>query len=312
MDMRGLESLGPFFPGSRIGALFVHGLAGTPRELQSVGKRLNKYGFTVLCPLLAGHCATESELVATNWNDWALSVLTALEHMSEHMDVVFVGGLSAGAVLSLYLAERMPEKVRALALYSTTLRYDGWSIPKLRFLLPLVLHLPYIGKRYRFEETFPYGVKNERLRRRIVAHMNSGDSSEAGLSGTPGYSLRELWRMVAAVKKDLPTVTAPTLLVHARNDDIASLGNALDVRKSLGGESELMLLDDSYHLITVDQERHKVCDATAAFFHKHLTEEQKQTLAASAQCDIPEPHATGEHGVPVAGTERHRPVAMAQ
>lgn len=51
------------------------------------------------------------------------------------MDAVFVGGLSAGAVLSLRHAQRYPGRARGLALYSTTLRYDGWTIPKLSFLL---------------------------------------------------------------------------------------------------------------------------------------------------------------------------------
>ena len=55
--MQSLERLGPFFPGGRIGFLLVHGLAGTPAEMKILGKRLNRYGFTVLCPQLAGHCA---------------------------------------------------------------------------------------------------------------------------------------------------------------------------------------------------------------------------------------------------------------
>ncbi|GHU05838.1 hypothetical protein FACS1894205_6420 [Alphaproteobacteria bacterium] len=126
--MQRLERLGPFFPGSRIGFLLLHGLAGTPSEMKAVGKRLNGYGFSVLCPQLAGHCASEADLIATAWTDWAESASEAFEQMTRRMDVVFVGGLSAGAVLSLYLARRNPEKIRGLALYSITLRYDGWTI----------------------------------------------------------------------------------------------------------------------------------------------------------------------------------------
>jgi len=286
--MQSLEELGPFFPGSRIGVMLVHGLGGTPTEMKSVAKRLNKYGFSVLCPQLAGHCSSEADLIATTWSDWTDSAEQAHARMAEHMDAIFVGGLSAGAVLSLYLAQRRPDSVRGLGLYSTTLRWDGWSIPKLSFLLPLVLRLPYIGKRYRFEEVFPYGIMNEKLRRRIHAQMRSGDSAAAGLSSTPGTSLREMWRLVAIVKKDLPKVVTPALLIHARNDDIASLRNALYVRKRLGGPADLLLLDNSYHMITVDQERNKVCDATAVYFHNLLSEAEKEELARHAQEDVPE------------------------
>lgn len=281
--MQRLEELGPFFPGSRIGVMLVHGLAGTPAEMKAIAKRLNKYGFSVLCPLLAGHCSSEADLVATTWSDWTNSAEYAYERMAEHMDAIFVGGLSAGAVLSLYLARRNPEGVRGLALYSTTLRWDGWSIPKLSFLLPLVLRLPYIGKRYRFEEVFPYGIMNEKLRRRIHSQMQSGNSSSAGLASTPGTSLRELWRLVAIVKRALPKIFTPALLIHARNDDIASLRNALYVQKHLGGPADLLLLDHSYHMITVDQERNKVCDATALYFHDLLDEKEREELSAHAQ-----------------------------
>ncbi|MFQ9489849.1 MAG: alpha/beta hydrolase [Bilophila wadsworthia] len=98
--MQSLERLGPFFPGGRIGFLLVHGLAGTPAEMKILGKRLNRYGFTVLCPQLAGHCASEEELITTCWSDWSRSVEDAFDALSRHMDAVFVGGLSAGAVLA--------------------------------------------------------------------------------------------------------------------------------------------------------------------------------------------------------------------
>ncbi|MDR1241750.1 MAG: alpha/beta fold hydrolase [Deltaproteobacteria bacterium] len=291
--MHHLEQLGPFFPGGRAGFLLIHGLAGTPAEMKIVGKRLNKYGFTVLCPQLAGHCASEAELAASSWIDWAKSALDAFDQLSEHMDAVFVGGLSAGAVLSLYLAECRPEKVRGLALYSITLRYDGWTIPKLRFLLPLVLHLPYIGKRYRFEEAFPYGIMNDSLRNRILTQMRGGDASAAGFTATPGVSVRELLGLVETVKKELPGVSTPTLLMHAKNDDIASLWNARYVQEHVNGPAELLLLENSYHMITVDQERKKVCDATARFAWNLLSPEEKRDLSGCAAENIPETEKAG-------------------
>lgn len=266
----------------------MHGLTGTPKEMLSVAKRLNKYGFTVFCPVLAGHCGTEEDLLATRWRDWANSAERALLEFRDQVDVIFVGGLSAGAVLSLYLADRHPALVRGVVLYSTTLKWDGWSIPKLSFLLPLVLRLPYFGKRYHFVEAFPYGLKNEHLRRRIVAKMKSGDTSAAGHTHTPGVIVRELWRMVDAVKARFSSIHTPALIVHADNDDIAGLrSNALYVQKRLAGPTELLRLYDSYHMVTVDQERHLVADATARFFHRHLDTTEQAALAAGARESIP-------------------------
>ncbi|MCL2790921.1 MAG: alpha/beta fold hydrolase [Desulfobulbus sp.] len=288
--MRHIKENGHFFPGSRTGVLLVHGLTGTPTEMLSVAKRLNKYGFTVFCPVLAGHCGTEEDLLATRWHDWAASAEQALLRLREHVDVTFVGGLSAGAVLSLYLADHYPLLVRGMALYSTTLTWDGWSIPKLSFLLPLVLRLPYIGKRYHFVEAFPYGIKNEHLRRRIVAKMQSGDTATAGHTHTPGVIIRELWRMVDAVKAKFPSIRTPALIVHADNDDIAGLRkNALYMQNRLAGPTELLRLYDSYHMVTVDQERHLVADATARFFQGRLEAEECADLAAAAKESVPGP-----------------------
>ena len=256
--------------------------------MKILGKRLNRYGFTVLCPQLAGHCASEEELITTCWSDWSRSVEDAFDALSQHMDAVFVGGLSAGAVLSLRHAQRYPGRARGLALYSTTLRYDGWTIPKLSFLLPLILKTPYFGKRYRFEEAFPYGIMDDKLRGRILAQMQSGDAAAAGFTATPGASLKQLWGLVAAVKRDLPSIKTPTLIVHAGNDDIASArSNALYVRDHIGGPTELLLLDRSYHMVTIDQERNVVGDATARFAWNLLSDAERERLAAVAREPVP-------------------------
>jgi carboxylesterase len=99
--------------------------------------------------------------------------------------------------------------------------------------------------------------------------------------------VRELLGLVAAVKKELPGVSSPALLIHAINDDIASIWNARYVQQHMSGPSELVLLQNSYHMITVDQERKKVCDVTASFAWNLLSDEEKNGLAANASESIP-------------------------
>ena len=276
-----LKALGPLLPGSRIGVLLVHGLTGTPTEMSGVAKELNRYGYTVLCPLLAGHCVSEAELLKTTWQDWYASVERAFLAMSKHVDVVFAGGISAGAVLSLRLAQKFPGKVRGLGLCATTLWWDGWAIPKLSFLLPLLLRLPFT-KNYRFVEAWPYGIKNEKLRDRIYTQMMGGDPSEAGFSGTPGRSLRELWRLVDIVKEKLPGTTTPALMVHASDDDIASIRNALYIRENIGGPSRLVPMYESYHMITIDQERRQVGFEASRYFFEQLDGAERAELFSYA------------------------------
>jgi len=280
--MKELKSLGTLWPGSRIGIMLIHGLTGTPTELSVMARDLNGYGFTVFCPLLAGHCVSEAELLKTNWQDWYDSVKTALNAFSKHVDVIFSGGISAGAVLSLKLAQDFPEQLRGLVLYSTTLWWDGWATPKLSFILPFVLRLPYIGKRWRFKEAWPYGIKNERLRERVRLKMQNGDPSEAGFSGMPGFSLRELWRLVDLVKEKLPQIKIPVLLIHARDDELTSIRNAIYIKNRVGGTKRLIAMENSYHMITIDQERHQVSRQTACYFFGQLSRQEQDLLTACA------------------------------
>ena len=262
--------------------LLIHGLAGTPKEMDSVGMRLHKYGFTVSIPVLAGHCGDTASLLASDRHDWEETVEKAYRELAEQTDVVFAGGLSAGALLAVQLAHKHPE-IRGLSLYSVTIKWDGWSIPRRGVLLAPLLHLPWFRKRYRLREAFPYGIKNENLRDRIIMRLESGDTSAAGHTDTPGETLLEMLRIIAQAKKLMPQVKSPTLIVHAAEDDMVDVKNAYYVQNRMGGQAELLVLNDSYHLVTIDQERQTVAKETARHFWNQLTEAERTSLTQKAR-----------------------------
>ncbi len=255
------------YPGQEAAVLLIHGLTGTPTEMRYIGKGLAAEGFAVYGMQLAGHCGSEEALLRTRWPDWYASVEEAYQELAAEYPVVFVAGLSMGAVLAIHLAASRPARLQGIACYSTTLWYDGWAIPKLQFLLPLVLATP-LADRYRFVENFPYGIKDERLRQWVVDSMHSGNSTLAGNLGTTGRSLRELQRLVRVVKQEMSQVTVPTLVVHARDDDMTSSSNADYLQRHLAGPVRKVLLDDCYHIITIDRQRHEVIRESAQFFQK--------------------------------------------
>ncbi len=245
--------------------LLIHGLTGTPNEMRFVGKALAKAGFTVYGMQLAGHCGTEDDLLTTGWRDWYASVEAAHAELVAKHGTICVAGLSMGALLALHLAYNHPDTVKGIALYSVTFWHDGWTIPKLGFLLPLFLYTP-LGLRYRFIEAYPYGIKDERLRKRVVASMLSGDSAAAGTLGMTGRSLRQLYAFIRVLRPELPGIATPTLILHSTEDDITSLRNPRFVERRLAGPVKTVLLDDCYHMITVDQQRNEVVRETIDFF----------------------------------------------
>lgn len=256
------------FEGGRSGVLLIHGLTGTPSEMRLVGKGLNRAGFSVYGMQLAGHCGDVPDLLATGWKDWYASVVAAAERFRGEVDHLFVAGLSMGAVLALKLAADRPDWVRGVGVYGATFRYDGWAIPwygRLSFLLPLVTRFG-LGKNLMVHESEPYGLRDERLRAQISGLMLGGDSAAAGLPGNPWPSLGQMYEMAAVVRRELPKVTAPCFVAHATEDDVASLENAYLVARSVSGPVEMLLLEDSYHMITVDRERRTLSQRSADFF----------------------------------------------
>jgi carboxylesterase len=257
-----------FYQGGRSGVLLIHGLSGTPTEMRFVGKGLHHAGFTVYGPRLAGHCGDEAALLATGWRDWYASVEAAAERLRPQVDRLFVAGLSMGAVLALHLAAQRPLLVDGVALYGTTLRHDGWTIPpvaRLAFLLPFVTRLG-IGHGRRFSECYPYGIKDERTRMRILDCMRAGDSAAAGLVGIPWLALADFYRLAARVRRELAAVVAPCLIVHAVEDDIANARNAALVAQHVSGPVNTVWLEDSYHMVTLDRQRQRVVDVSVEFF----------------------------------------------
>ncbi len=256
-----------WMPGNEIGVLLIHGLGGTPLELKSVATGLHRAGCTVHVCQLAGHCGSEADLAATTWKDWYASVEAAYQALESRCARIFVGGLSMGAILALQIARPLPKSLLGVLLYAPTLYYDGWSVRNQRWLIrwlrPLI-STP-LGRRYRFVEREPYGIKDERIRAIIRAALASGDSSQAGVEGTPAVSLRELWRLTEAVRPHLGDISVPALIIHPRDDDVSSLRNVYELQEKLGGLVETVVLNDSYHLITLDRQRALVVERSVDF-----------------------------------------------
>lgn len=257
--------------------LLIHGLTGTPVEMQAVGRGLAQQGFTAYGVQLAGHCGSEADLLCTNWHDWYASVEQAWFDVSHKHEQVFVAGLSMGALMAIHLCARHPGKVPGIGLYSPTLFYDGWAIPKLALLLPIFLPTP-IGARYRFVENFPYGIKNERLRQYIHECMMSGNSELAGNLGMTGLSLRQLRALIRLVKSELPRVHTPAVILQAREDDVSSPANAEYLARRIGGPCRVEMLDDCYHMITIDQQRDEVVRHSAEFFQQCMASQSANNV----------------------------------
>ena len=269
---------GFFLKSGENAVLLVHGLTGTPAEMRAIANRLVKDGFSVMCPQLSGHCGSVSALKRSKWQDWYGSIEKSFEALKQEHPQVYVAGLSMGALIALKLAKEKGARVDGLGLLSTTFFYDGWNIPHLRqkFLLPIVLYSPL---RYfmSWQEPPPYGIKCERTRAMVHSVLTQRDELSAekiGIFRTPAVTVHESFRMIRAVKKLLPGVHSPALIVHSTEDNMASLRNAHYVAKHISSSKvETYFVDDTYHVLTLDKRKSDIAHRLAIFFRSCAAKE---------------------------------------
>jgi carboxylesterase len=142
--------------------------------------------------------------------------------------------------------------------------YLGWGVPLYSRFFALVTQR-WCADLFWFSEREPFGIKDRRVRALVTAAIQSGDSSQAGQLSNPGGVMLELRWLVKTVCRELATIRQPSLILHPREDDRASLRNALYLQNRLAGRVEVFILDDSYHVITLDRQRQVAIDRTNQF-----------------------------------------------
>ena len=256
--------------------LLLHGLTGTPTELGYVAHYLRRRGgHSVRVPRLANHGQPLGVLARTTWRELYASARLAFDEARRRARQagvpLVVGGLSLGAVLALLLAAEYPDDVAGVACLSPTLFYDGWNVPWYHRLIPLANYTPLKYFAY-FRESAPYGLKDEELRGRIeqqYRRMSLRESAEAGALGYAHFPVRlfcEMRPLIARCKRLLPAVKSALLVVQAEHDDMTGPRNGEFIHERVGSaRRELLLLRNSYHLVTADLERAAVAERLVRF-----------------------------------------------
>jgi carboxylesterase len=283
--------------------ILIHGLTGTPNEMKFLAGVLHKKGYSVSCPRLANHGQPMRVLKDTKWQDFYQTARTALLSLAQLTEqpgasqltlkadpavplerqglikevegnnhTIFVAGLSMGALLALLLAAEFPTKISGVSCLSPTLFYDGWNMPWYRCFLPF-LYLTPLKHFFYFKEDPPYGIKNEQIREwvhRYYSQAAINDIEGVAQHGYPFFPitlLYELHLLVKDLSKRLAEVRIPVQLIQAKEDDVTSVKNSQFIYERVGSsKKEMVLLDNSYHMITADQERDKVAEKMEKFF----------------------------------------------
>lgn len=226
-----------------VAALLIHGFTGSPQSTRPLGRYLGDRGLTVVGIRLPGHGTTWQDLGTRTPEEWIGAAEEAFHQLVARKEKVFLVGFSFGSAICLDVAARYPDQVAGfvgLAPYLFT------KDPR-RFLTPLIRMVA---------KSLP-GVGND---------IFDPDQRELVYERVPVGTAHLMLRYGKKVLDELGAVRSPTLLIHSRNDHTAHPSTSQVIHDAISSDDkEIVWLDRSYHVITLDVDRDDVYERTFRF-----------------------------------------------
>ena len=169
-----------------------------------------------------------------------------------------------GSTLALAVASQRSD-ISSIALLSPVLRYDGWSVPWYRFLLDIAYKFGI--RNWKYSEREPFGIKNPDLRRRIRDKFKANELSEVGAPLITARHLHEAKGLMSYVIKNLDAISSRLLIVQSVEDDTCTVWSAEKILSDAKSDLRRVIwLGNSYHIVTIDNEREVVLNEVLRFF----------------------------------------------
>lgn len=235
--------------GDDVGVLLCHGFTGNPSSLRPWAETLAAAGHTVSLPRLPGHGTTWREMSRTGWADWYAEVEGAFLSLRKRSRVVVVGGLSMGGALALRLAQQHGHGetgVDGLVLVNPAVKLEDprlAALPLVRWVAPW---LPPVGN-----------------------DIKKPGVAEDAYDKIPPHALHSMLRGYRTVAADLPAIGQPLLLFRSSEDHVVpASSSALILARISSTDSEEVLLENSYHVATLDNDAPTIFERTLSFVNR--------------------------------------------
>lgn len=230
--------------GGQHAALVLHGFTGSPQSVRDLGKALHEAGFTVEVPLLPGHGTTVEDMATTSWADWTTAVDAAYARLAARHRRVVVAGLSMGGALALWLASEHPELAGVVAINPLV---DADALAGAREAAKDALAAG---------QTFISGVGND---------IAKPEVNEVAYKSSPAACIISSLDGVAALRSRLGRLQMPLLLVHSLQDHVIPPSSRELLQQSYGGPLEVVELQRSFHVATLDYDAGMIEERTVDF-----------------------------------------------
>ena len=234
-------------PGGPVGVLLSHGFTGTTQSMRPWAEALSAAGLTVVAPRLPGHGTRWQDMSKTRWSDWYGEIERSFDDLRGRCSSVFAMGLSMGGTLVLRLAEQRSGQVAGVVVVNASLASERKDLKFAPLLSKVIPAMPGVGSDIKKD-----GVK------------------ELAYEKVPLKALVSLQAMWPEVRRDLHKITCPVLSFRSREDHVVeAISGKVLVEGCAGGSIEERILENSYHVATLDNDAATIFAGSVEFVRAH-------------------------------------------
>ena len=230
-----------------IGVLVIHGFTSTPQSIEYYSKKMYESGFHIEAPILTGHTTRWEEMNKLTYNDWIKDVNDAYKKLKSRVSKVFVAGLSMGGTLALKVAELNKDACGIILINHAVFMKKDWRLP----FLPILMHF----------------MASDAAK--IGGDLKDPDAYELTYDRIPLKGTYQLIKLLKEVRKIHAKITQPVLIFKSTIDHVVPVECANYTMEHIASkEKELVWLENSYHVATLDYEKELIVEKSIEFIKK--------------------------------------------
>lgn len=227
-----------------LGVLILHGFTGSLDTVKGLVPTVERLGLPYRMPVMRGHGTRYEDLEGVGPAEWYADAEAALLDLLQEAEKVVVVGLSMGGLVTLNLALRHPEQLKAMVLIA----------PAIRFADPLVGLTPLLRLVFRFWDSPNSFVDKERAK----ACTNYTKFPTATFSKMLDYACE--------TERRLGEIRVPAVVLHSKKDQIIHPISAKLLEERLGSpEKRVIWFERSGHEMLQDLESEAVVEAVGTY-----------------------------------------------
>lgn len=221
--------------------LILHGLAGSPAEIRPLAEALGRAGFTIAAPLLPGHGTEPEELRKVRYQDWVQAAEAELKRLQAHHPVVHLIGFSMGSIVALHMAAHH-DGIASVTTLASPVKMTDWRrslVPVLRF----------------FVRDYPARVSNPEIAKQVENY-----------DFYPVSAIHQFLRLRSRVRRLLPRITQPILIVQGEQDRVIAPESAETLCREVSSTvKQVLILPKRRHFLALEPGREALFQQIQAF-----------------------------------------------